>query len=109
MTRANIAAACSLARDEGGGAPGGITGGLRLEEVKKDFDRGQRVPGPGHFASNRTFKAFLPKIAASYAGTFLLAASFLAVGMLASSFTENQVVALVTRFGFSDQFGTTWI
>ncbi len=38
-------------------------------------------------------------LAASYAGTFLLAAAFMAVGMLASSFTENQVVALVTSFG----------
>jgi ABC-2 type transport system permease protein len=39
-------------------------------------------------------------IASSYLGTFLLAAAFLAVGMLASAFTENQVVALVTSFGF---------
>jgi len=38
-------------------------------------------------------------LAANYAGTFLLAASFLAVGLLASAFTESQVVALVTSFG----------
>ncbi|NOY27369.1 MAG: ABC transporter permease subunit [Oligoflexia bacterium] len=38
-------------------------------------------------------------LAANYAGSFLLAASFLAVGMLASAFTESQVVALVISFG----------
>lgn len=38
-------------------------------------------------------------LAANYLGTFLLAASFLSVGMLASSLTENQVVALVGSFG----------
>jgi ABC-2 type transport system permease protein len=38
-------------------------------------------------------------IGASYAATFLLAASFMAVGMLTSAFTESQVVALVTSFG----------
>ncbi|MCK6503003.1 ABC transporter permease [Myxococcota bacterium] len=38
-------------------------------------------------------------LAANYVGTFLLAAAFLAVGMLASAFTESQVVALVVSFG----------
>lgn len=43
-------------------------------------------PDPGILASN-------------YLGTFLLAASFLAVGMLTSAFTDSQVVALVISFG----------
>lgn len=38
-------------------------------------------------------------MAANYLGTFLLAASFLAVGMLASALTDNQLVALVMSFG----------
>jgi len=38
-------------------------------------------------------------LAANYVGTFLLAATFLAVGMLVSAFTESQVVALVVSFG----------
>lgn len=38
-------------------------------------------------------------LAANYLGTFLLAAAFLAVGMLTSAFTESQVVALVVSFG----------
>lgn len=44
------------------------------------------TPDPGILASN-------------YLATFLLAASFMAVGLLASSMTENQVVALVGSFG----------
>jgi ABC-2 type transport system permease protein len=35
----------------------------------------------------------------SYLSIFLLAASFLSVGMLTSAMTENQIVALVTGFG----------
>ena len=38
-------------------------------------------------------------LAANYLGTFLMAASFLGVGMLVSAFTESQVVALVVSFG----------
>ncbi|MDP6932884.1 MAG: ABC transporter permease, partial [Myxococcota bacterium] len=38
-------------------------------------------------------------LASCYASTFLLSAAFLAVGMLTSAFTENQVVALVLGFG----------
>ena len=38
-------------------------------------------------------------VAASLGATFLLAASFMSVGMLTSAFTENQVVALVISFG----------
>lgn len=38
-------------------------------------------------------------LAASYGGLILLAAAFMAVGMVTSSFTENQVVALVISFG----------
>lgn len=37
-------------------------------------------------------------LSASYAATFLLAATFVAVGMLASAYTENQVVAFVATF-----------
>lgn len=44
-----------------------ITAGLRGEEVKKDFDRGQTVPGAGRFTTERTFKALLPKLAVTYA------------------------------------------
>lgn len=36
---------------------------------------------------------------ASYAATFLLAASFMAVGMFTSAFTESQVLSLVISFG----------
>ncbi len=46
-----------------------VTGGLRLEETKKDFDRRQRVPGPGAFAAAKSFRAILPKLSASYAFT----------------------------------------
>jgi ABC-2 type transport system permease protein len=38
-------------------------------------------------------------IAAAYLATFLLAASFMSVGMLTSAATESQVVALVLSFG----------
>jgi len=38
-------------------------------------------------------------LGASYATMFLLAASFIALGMLASAFTVNQVVAFVLTFG----------
>ena len=37
-------------------------------------------------------------LSASYAATFLLAATFVAVGMLASAYTVNQVVAFVATF-----------
>ncbi|RME20712.1 MAG: hypothetical protein D6798_19855 [Deltaproteobacteria bacterium] len=43
-------------------------------------------PDPGILASN-------------YLATFLMAACFMAVGMLASAFTDNQIVALVVSFG----------
>ncbi|MFT5682634.1 MAG: ABC-2 type transport system permease protein [Myxococcota bacterium] len=39
-------------------------------------------------------------VIANYAATFLMAASFLAVGMLTSSFTRSQLIALVLSFGF---------
>ena len=38
-------------------------------------------------------------LTASYATMFLLAATFVSVGMYASAFTENQVVAFVLTFG----------
>lgn len=38
-------------------------------------------------------------VASSYLALLLLAAAFVSVGLLASSFTENQVVALVLSFG----------
>ncbi|MEL6350007.1 MAG: ABC transporter permease [Myxococcota bacterium] len=38
-------------------------------------------------------------VLANYLGTFLLAGSFLAVGMLTSAFTSSQLVALVVSFG----------
>lgn len=44
-----------------------VTAGLRAEETKKDFDRSQRVPGPGRFTGHKTFDALLPKLAVSYA------------------------------------------
>lgn len=44
-----------------------VTTGLRAEETAKDFDRGQSVPGPGHFTDSKTFDALLPKLAVSYA------------------------------------------
>ena len=44
-----------------------VTAALRAEETKKDFDRAQTVPGPGHFTDNKTFHALLPKLAVSYA------------------------------------------
>lgn len=40
-------------------------------------------------------------VAGSYIAIFLLGASFLAVGMLTSAFTQNQVVALVFSFGIA--------
>jgi ABC-2 type transport system permease protein len=39
-------------------------------------------------------------IAAGYLGLFLLGASFIALGALASSLTENQIVAAAISFGF---------
>ncbi len=39
-------------------------------------------------------------VVANYAATFLMASSFLAVGMLTSSFTRSQLIALVLSFGF---------
>lgn len=44
-----------------------VTAGARAEQVKKDFDRSQTVPGPGRFTAEKTFNAFLPKLAARYA------------------------------------------
>ena len=44
-----------------------VTAGVRAEETKKDFDRGQSVPGPGHFTAGDTFDSFQPKLAVSYA------------------------------------------
>ncbi|MSU23803.1 MAG: TonB-dependent receptor [Opitutus sp.] len=44
-----------------------LTAGLRAEETKKDFDRSQRVPGPGRITAGKTFDAFLPKLSANYA------------------------------------------
>lgn len=38
-------------------------------------------------------------IVTNYLGTFLLAAAFLAVGMLTSAFTSSQLIALVLSFG----------
>ena len=46
-----------------------VTAGLRLEETKKEFDRGQTVPGPGRFTAEKTFQAVLPKLSVSYALT----------------------------------------
>jgi iron complex outermembrane recepter protein len=43
-----------------------ITGGLRLEETKKNFQRGQQVPGSGYFVGRKTYDFALPKVAASY-------------------------------------------
>lgn len=42
-----------------------------------------------------------PVILAGYLGAFLLGASFMAVGLLASSWTQNQVVAAVATFAIS--------
>ena len=39
-------------------------------------------------------------ILANYAGTFLMASSFLAVGLLTSAMTKSQLTALVGSFGF---------
>ena len=39
-------------------------------------------------------------VAANYVATFLMAAAFLAVGMLTSAFTRSQLIALVLSFGF---------
>jgi iron complex outermembrane receptor protein len=44
-----------------------ITAGARLEETKKDFRRGERVPAVGQFDASSEFDAFLPKIAVAYA------------------------------------------
>jgi len=38
-------------------------------------------------------------VMAGYLGVFLMASSFLAIGLLASSLTENQIVAAVITFG----------
>lgn len=40
-------------------------------------------------------------ILSGYLGTFLLGASFLAVGLMASSWTNNQVIAALVTFAFS--------
>ena len=44
-----------------------VTAGLRVEQTKKDFDRSQSVPGPGHFADDRDFSSLQPKLAVSVA------------------------------------------
>ena len=49
-------------------APGWrVTAAFRAEEIRKDFDRSQRVPGIGRFTTATTFDSFQPKLAASYA------------------------------------------
>jgi len=44
-----------------------VIAGARAEQVKKDFDRSQTVPGAGEFTGEKNFAAFLPKLAATYA------------------------------------------
>lgn len=44
-----------------------VTAGLRLEGIKKDFNRRETIPVPGYFADDRTFHAVLPKLSVQYA------------------------------------------
>jgi len=74
-----------------------VAAGLRLEQVKKDFDRSQQVPGPGHFTADKTFSAVLPKLTATYSiSSDTTASATISAGTKPggwSAFTDNAALA----------------
>ncbi len=74
-----------------------VTAGARAEQVKKDFDRSQTVPGPGHFTADKSFTALLPKLMASYAiSADTSASASISAGTKPggwSAFTDNATLA----------------
>lgn len=77
--------------------PWRVTGGLRVEHVRKEFDRTQTIPSPGHFTGDDTFNSLLPKVTASYAiSADTTASASISAGTKAggwSAFTGNQALA----------------